>query len=84
VAVEANNSVLMNYSGGIITSPYCGTNLDHAVVVVGYGSESGREYFLVRNSWGTSWGEAGYFRVGVAEGYGPCGINMYPTTAFTN
>lgn len=84
MAVEASNSVLMNYSGGIITSPYCGTNLDHAVVVVGYGSESGREYFLVRNSWGANWGEAGYFKVGVSEGYGTCGINMYPTTAFTN
>lgn len=85
VAIDAMNSVLMNYTGGVITSGYCGTNLDHAVVVVGYGKESnGQEYFLVRNSWGTGWGEAGYFKVGVSEGYGPCGINMYPTSAFTN
>ena len=41
MAVDANNSVLMNYSGGVITSSYCGTNLDHAVVVVGFGSEQG-------------------------------------------
>jgi len=74
----------MNYTGGIITSPYCGTQLDHAVLAVGYGTEYGQDYFLVRNSWGSSWGEAGYVRIGITEGYGICGINMYPVYGFTN
>ena len=52
--------------------------LDHAVIAVGYGSESGQDYFLVRNSWGTSWGDQGYVKIaqsstGTAPGY--CGIN---------
>jgi len=65
VAIEADQSVFTYYNGGILTSPYCGTNLDHAVLAVGYGSENGQEYFLVRNSWGPYWGENGYVKIGV-------------------
>lgn len=57
----------------------CGTNLDHGVVVVGYGSEHGVDYWLVRNSWGTGWGEDGYFKIerNVKSTYtGKCGIAM--------
>jgi len=74
----------MNYSSGVITSSYCGTNIDHAVTAVGYGTENGQEYFLVRNSWGTYWGDRGYVKVGVASGAGVCGINQYPVYGFTN
>ncbi|GAB2232528.1 hypothetical protein Droror1_Dr00011566 [Drosera rotundifolia] len=62
----------------------CGTDLDHAVTVVGYGtSDDGTDYWLVKNSWGTSWGENGYIRMqrGLGDG-GICGIAMsasYPT-----
>jgi len=57
----------------------CGTNLDHGVVVVGYGTENGVDYWLVRNSWGTGWGEDGYFKMernvrGTSTG--KCGIAM--------
>merc|ERR1712232_726948 len=57
VAVEADQSAFQGYSGGIVTSG-CGTNLDHGVLAVGYDSSAG--YFKVKNSWGSSWGDAGY------------------------
>jgi len=73
VAIEADTYVFQTYSSGILTSSACGTNIDHAVVAVGYGSN----YYIVRNSWGTGWGESGYIRIGITEGYGTCGINQY-------
>ncbi|KAI4304409.1 hypothetical protein MLD38_039924 [Melastoma candidum] len=84
VAIDASGSEFMSYSGGIFTGP-CGTNLDHGVTVVGYGtSADGTKYWLVKNSWGESWGESGYIRMkrDVAAAEGLCGIAMqasYPT-----
>jgi len=79
VTIEADRSVFQSYSSGIITGTSCGTNLDHAVLAVGYGSN----YFIVKNSWGTRWGESGYVRIGFADGAGVCGIqkhSLWPTT----
>jgi KDEL-tailed cysteine endopeptidase len=73
VAIEADTYVFQTYSTGILTSAACGTNIDHAVVAVGYGAN----YYIVRNSWGTGWGESGYVRIGMTEGLGTCGINQY-------
>ena len=64
VAIEADKSVFQNYHSGVLTSHACGTNLDHGVTAVGYGTEDGEPYFLVRNSWGPSWGLNGYFKIG--------------------
>jgi cathepsin L len=75
VAVEADQPVFSNYVSGVITSADCGTSLDHGVLAVGYGTLDGDEFFLVKNSWGASWGDAGYLRIGVAPGAGICGIN---------
>jgi len=41
----------------VYDDPGCGTNLDHAVLVVGYGNQSGKNYWIVKNSWGTDWGD---------------------------
>lgn len=50
-----------NYKSGIITdAAECGTDLDHAVAIFGYGTLDGLDYFIVRNSWGTNWGMEGY------------------------
>mgnify|MGYP001341459584 CR=1 FL=1 len=81
VAIEADTSVFQLYSNGIITSDSCGTNLDHGVLVVGYGEEDGNLYWLVKNSWGSTWGDEGYVRIGRTDdptvlGDGVCGIAM--------
>lgn len=80
VGIEADQFAFQMYKSGILKGN-CGTNLDHGVVVVGYDSES----FKVRNSWGGSWGEKGYIRIGRGvTPHGECGILMdgsYPTFA---
>ncbi|KAI4314994.1 hypothetical protein L6164_027848 [Bauhinia variegata] len=77
VAIEAGGRALQLYQSGVFTGE-CGAELDHAVVAVGYGTESGVDYWLVRNSWGTGWGENGYIRIERnANTYtGKCGIAM--------
>jgi C1A family cysteine protease len=62
------------YTGGVITGSACGTSLDHGVLAVGYGTENGQEYYLVKNSWGPSWGVNGYVKIGIEAGNGVCGI----------
>ncbi|WP_368853779.1 C1 family peptidase, partial [Vibrio parahaemolyticus] len=57
VAIDASRLSFQLYGSGVYYESKCSsTELDHAVLVVGYGTESGDEYFLVKNSWGTSWG----------------------------
>ena len=79
VAIEADTFVFQFYSGGILNSKACGTNLDHGVVAVGYGADaSGKPYYIVRNSWGSSWGVSGYVNIAIVDGAGICGIQMEP------
>jgi cathepsin L len=79
VAVEADTFVFQFYSGGILNSKACGTNLDHGIVAVGYGVDPSKgPYYMVRNSWGSSWGMKGYINIAIVDGPGICGIQMEP------
>ena len=80
VAVQGHSLVFMQYSGGIISDSSCGTDTNHAALAVGYGFENGMEYYLVKNSWGTQWGDNGYVKIAITEGSGICGINNHPVT----
>lgn len=55
----------------------CPANIDHAISAVGWGVEGKQNYYIVRNSWGSSWGEDGYVRIQLSDGEGVCGINQY-------
>jgi len=78
VAVEADQSSFQFYSSGVMTKA-CGTNLDHGVLAVGYGTVGGQDYYLVKNSWGPDWGLKGYIMLGRGVAFGAagqCGIQM--------
>lgn len=85
VAIEADTFYFQHYGGDILdNATKCGTNLDHAVALVGWGTDSGRDYWILRNSWGTTWGEQGYARLLITSGAGICGVQMetlYPNIA---
>ena len=82
VAIEADENSFQFYSSGVLTKA-CGTNLDHGVLLVGYGTENGLDYYKVKNSWGPSWGQVGYVLLGRGPSYngnhGQCGIQMDPS-----
>jgi hypothetical protein len=74
VAIRAENDPFRAYTGGVIDGDECGTELDHGVLVVGFDEEE--RAWIVKNSWGSNWGEEGYVRIRQAEGLGVCGINQ--------
>jgi len=76
VAVAINAIPIQLYHKGVYADwSNCPANLDHGVLAVGYGSENGTDYWIVKNSWGSAWGENGYFRlVREDSGEGICGI----------
>lgn len=83
VGIAAGNNDFMYYKGGVLDAK-CGTQLDHGVLVVGYGHDEklNKDYWVVKNSWGPSWGESGYIRVARNKGgVGMCGIASLPVYA---
>ncbi|VAI36837.1 unnamed protein product [Triticum turgidum subsp. durum] len=76
VAINGGDSVFRFYDSGVLGGSGCGTELNHAITAVGYGTAGdGTKYWIMKNSWGGSWGEGGYVRIrrGV-RGEGVCGL----------
>jgi len=77
VCVDASS--WYSYTRGVLTSATCGTAIDHCVQIAGWTVMNGMPAWLVRNSWGTTWGPYGGYLY-VAIGQNACGIAMYPTS----
>lgn len=79
IAIQADQKDFQLYKSGVFTGG-CGTSLDHGVLVVGYGSMDGNDFYMVKNSWGTTWGDNGYIYLGRGSEYnngsGQCGMLM--------
>jgi C1A family cysteine protease len=77
IAIEADQREFQLYKSGVFTGT-CGTDLDHGVLAVGYGTLDGEDYYLVKNSWASSWGQDGYIMLGRGSKYndgdGQCGM----------
>ena len=79
ISVGLDASSLQFYHYGVYNPFFgCSTHLNHAVLMVGFGSDNG-DYWIIKNSWGPKWGEKGYFKI--RRNKGTCGINSDPVTA---
>jgi len=89
VAIQANKRSFQLYKSGVYDDPDCGDQLDHGVLLVGYGYDvdSGLDYWKIKNSWSSEWGEDGFMRLlkGSDSSEGQCGIAMdasYPVIKY--
>lgn len=83
VAIQANKRSFQMYQSGIYSDPDCGFELDHGVLLIGYGYDKDYDmnYWIIKNSWSDSWGENGYIRIqkNINDERGLCGIAMDPS-----
>ena len=86
VAIQANMPCFQFYHSGVMDNANCGTNLDHAVLAVGYGTDdaTGKDYWLIKNSWNSSWGDKGYIKLGMDDTNGTCGVQIDPVRPTSN
>lgn len=82
-SIAASSRAFQLYQKGVLSDDKCGDEVNHAVLIIGYGTEQGRDYWLIKNSWGVNWGEHGFgkLRRGLpGSEYGECGIKHYAQT----
>jgi len=79
ISICLDGSQWNGYSGGIMTPQQCGDTVDHCVLIVGYNMQGNTPYWIVRNSWGQDWGEAGY--IYLLYGQNTCALMTEPTCA---
>ncbi len=80
IAIQADQKDFQLYKSGVFTAD-CGSQLDHGVLAVGYGTQNGQDYYIVKNSWGTTWGDKGYILLGKGDNMpaaGQCGMLSGP------
>lgn len=80
VSIDASHQSFGFYSSGVYYEPACKSgldDLDHAVLAVGYGTEDGQDYFIVKNSWSTHWGDEGFIKMSAKDNN--CGVASVPT-----
>jgi len=83
IAIQADQAIFQHYTSGVMTGS-CGSQVDHGVLLVGYGTDGSDDYWKVKNSWGVSWGDAGFVRF--VRDKDQCGMNsqpVYPTFGST-
>lgn len=87
IAINSNSLAFYQYKSGVLDTDKCGPRVNHAVNIVGFGTDqaTGKPYWIIKNSWGSGWGENGFIRIKrdtTNGGVGICGINKlvsYPT-----
>jgi len=75
IAAGLNARYLQFHDGGIHNAPQCNDDINHAILIVGYGEDNGIPYWIIKNQWGPSWGDNGFFKL--IRGQKRCGIHTY-------
>jgi cathepsin F len=80
LSIGINAEWMQMYSHGVSDPLFCNPkSLDHGVLITAYGTDSGKDFWTIKNSWGPDWGEKGYYRI--VRGKGKCGLNTMVTSA---